>query len=93
MRTQLPAIAAALTASLALAACTAEPAPTGEDDLPETQIDGDPDAISGEAIEEAVPGVEEASPEGETSTTADLQEAENAEYTDVGEPPEAGDRD
>lgn len=93
MRTRNLAIAATLTASLALAACSAEPAPQGEDDLPETEITGDPDAISGEEISEAVPGVEAADPDGETSSTAEFDGEGNAEYTDPGEEPEAGDRD
>lgn len=90
-RTVLPAIATTLAASLALAACNAQTDDT--EDMPEPQIEGETEAIDDEAIAESVPGVEAADPDGETSSTADFDGEGNAEYTDPGEEPEAGDRD
>ena len=74
--------------SFTLGACTAET------DTTETETEGgmvapaDGADLTGAEITEAVPGVEAADPEGDTSNTADLEEPGNAEYSDVGDPPE-----
>lgn len=80
--TRLP-LAAALGASLALGAC-AETADDGPADTAGESIEGvaEGDALTGEEVEEAVPGIEEADPEGETGNTADLGDPDNVEYTD-----------
>ena len=85
-RPKLSLFAAAAALPLTLAACGAEPA--GEDDLPEPEITSAPEDVSGDEISEAVPGVEEAYPEGDTPNTADLDSESDAEYTDVADPPE-----
>lgn len=82
--TRLPIIAA-LGASLALAACAGEAEDTAADTTEATDgVDGvvENDALSGEEIEEAVPGVEDATPEGDTPNTADVADQENLEVTD-----------
>ena len=82
--TRLPALAV-ISASLALAACAGEAEDAAEEaDAIGESIDGvaEGDALDGEEITEAVPGVVEAEPEGETPNTADLSDQENAEYTD-----------
>lgn len=83
------ALPATLALGLALAGCGTG-ADTTEDDMPEPEISESPDIISDEAIEEANPGIEEADPDGDTSNTADFegQGENNAEYSDVGDPPE-----
>lgn len=91
MRTTFKPVVSLMTAitatSFTLAACTAQPedAPVEADTGIEAPADGAD--LSGGEIAEAVPGVEAASPEGETGTTADLNEAEgNIEYTDDADP-------
>lgn len=81
--------ALAAVAALTLSACTAESesANAGADDLPETPIGDDPEAISDDEIVEAVPGVEGADAEGDTGNTADLGEEENAEFGEPGTKP------
>lgn len=90
-RTSAFAIAAPMGLALALAACNPEPdsSNAGEDDLPETTNESDPDAISDPAISEAVPGVESVDTEGEAPSTAGVDSEEDAEYTEPGyEPPQ-----
>ncbi len=84
------ATAAALALSLGLAACAGE-APEASDDADSVETietDMEADAISDEAIEEAVPGIEDADAEGDTPNTADLDDQENLEVNDIGEPTE-----
>ncbi|MBD2842935.1 hypothetical protein [Erythrobacter rubeus] len=86
MRTTFKPIAAVMTAfsaaSFALAACTAETADPAADAGETAAAPADNDALTGAEIEQAVPGIEDADPEGETGVTADLGEEENVEYTD-----------
>nr|WP_298931417.1 hypothetical protein [uncultured Erythrobacter sp.] len=76
-------LAAALGVGLTLSACGA-PADDGPADTAGESIEGvaEGDALTGEEIEEAVPGIEGAQPEGETGNTADLGDPANVEYTD-----------
>lgn len=89
------AIAAPMGLALSLAACNAEgeSANAGADDLPETEIEGDPDAISDPAISEAVPGIDSVDTEGDAPSTAGVDSEEDAEYAepdeDMGEDPPA----
>ncbi len=94
MRSTFKPIVTLMTAltvtSFTLGACTAETDTTET----ETETEGgmvapaDGADLTGAEITEAVPGVEAADPEGDTSNTANLQEPGNAEYSDVGDPPE-----
>ncbi len=87
-----PAIIATLGAALALAACD-QAADTETDAMEEADamISDNADApIMGEEIEEAVPGIEEAAPEGDTPNTADLGEEENIEVAEEGDLYEEG---
>jgi len=90
MRSTFKPIVTLMTAltvtSFTLGACTAETDTTETEGAMVAPADGAD--LTGEEITEAVPGVEAADPEGDTSNTADLQEPGNAEYSDVGDPPE-----
>ncbi len=82
------ALTTPLALAFALAAC-GEPAETGEDDLPDPEIAAEPDNVTDEEIEEAVPGIEEAYSEGDTPNTADIDSRSDAEYQDIEDnPPE-----
>ncbi|GMN03525.1 hypothetical protein [Erythrobacter sp. MTPC3] len=91
MRTTFKPIVTMMTAvtaaSFTLAACTAETEEGAA--APEAGIEAPADGadLTGAEISEAVPGVEAAAPEGETGTTADLNEAEgNIVYTEDADP-------
>ncbi len=77
---------AATGAAISLAACSA-PADDGPADTAGESIEGvaEGEPLTGAEIEEAVPGIENAEPEGETGNTANLGEPENVEYTDDAE--------
>ncbi|MBV7258858.1 hypothetical protein [Erythrobacter crassostreae] len=79
---RLPLVAV-LGAGLTLAACGA-PESDGPADTAGESIEGvaEGDALTGAEIEEAVPGVEDANPEGETGNTANLGDPANVEYSD-----------
>lgn len=83
------ALTTPLALAVALAACSAEneSVNAGEDDLPESEIYDQPDANTGEQMEGTVPGVEEAYPEGDTPNTADIEDENDAVYTDPEENP------
>lgn len=88
------ATAMAAAFALGVGACASEDdsVNAGTDDRPD--IVGEPatNDITGEQIEEAVPGIEEANPDGTSPNTADLGDEENAEFRDIDEePPELDD--
>lgn len=85
MRRHTPiALAATLAASLALTACNAQTEDTA--DLPEPQVSGTADPVSGAEIDAAVPGVEGATPEGSDPNTADISTEENLDTAEPGDP-------
>ncbi len=85
-----PALIAALGVSLTLAACGGAADDTAAEGEPaemqgiEQAIEAN-DTVTGAEIEEAVPGVEGAAPEGDTPNTADLDEPENINTNEIGE--------
>ncbi|MBV7265275.1 hypothetical protein [Erythrobacter ani] len=86
MTTRFPLTAklmtAATAASFALAACTAETDDRTADTDAGVTAPAEGADLTGAEIEQAVPGIEDADPEGDTGVTADLGEEENVEYTD-----------
>lgn len=83
-----PAALTAMAAALALSACGEAPE-TGDDDA---MAEGDAmmagegdDALTGEEISEAVPGVDGADPESGMAATADLDDEEDLEVADPDE--------
>ena len=93
------ALIAALSAPLALAACEEPAEPEVDPAQPdESMIMESPDEpLTGQEIEEAVPGIEDVTPEGDTPNTADLSDEENLDVTEDGAPgmdgPEIDDMD
>ena len=88
MRTsRLTPLALAAALALPIAACSPAADEGDSDDAIGESVDGvaEGDALSGEEIEEAVPGVTDAAPEGATGNTADLGDPSNVEYTEEGE--------
>ncbi len=85
-----PALITALGLSLTLAACSGAADDTAAEAEPaemqgiEEAIEAN-DTVTGAEIEEAVPGVEGAAPEGDTPNTADLEEPENLNTNEIGE--------
>ena len=72
---------------LALAACGTErqDEEMADGDLPDPQISGSPDPVSDEEIEEAVPGIEQAYPEGDTPNDLGIRDENDAEYSEPDE--------
>lgn len=88
-RNKTLALTTPLALALALAACAGESegANAGEDDLPESMVETEEGDVTGEEIADAVPGIEEADPEGDTPNTAGINSEEDAEYLDPSENP------
>ncbi|MBX7481931.1 hypothetical protein [Qipengyuania qiaonensis] len=84
MRFRPRSLVAAIALPIAICACSSDaPEPAEEPELGDTGSD-----ITGPEIEEAVPGVEAAAPEGETPNTAGFEDGENAEYAEPDDPEE-----
>lgn len=78
-------LAAPAALALVLSACAAESesANAGEDDLPETEIAEEPEAISDGEVAEAVPGVEAVDTEGDAPSTAGVEDGDDAVYAEA----------